>query len=165
MSDLQAPGGSVGFLLSQLGYATSRRFRQALAPLSLEPRQFAMLRFIRMEEGRSQQAIGEALQIPASRMVALVDDLQERGYVERRQDLTDRRTRALHLTPTGRLLLDKAWKLAVAGERRTCQGLSEGDRARLLHLLGKVAANYGLDVPVHPELTEERPAPGRRRDT
>ena len=52
MGDIQRPGHSVGFLLSQLGYATSRNFRQTLAPLGLEPRQFAMLRFIGTDEGR-----------------------------------------------------------------------------------------------------------------
>jgi DNA-binding MarR family transcriptional regulator len=151
----------VGFLLSQLGYATSRGFRETLAPLGLEPRQFAMLRFVGLEEGRSQQAIGDALQIPASRMVALVDDLEQRGLVERRLDPADRRTRSLHLTPKGRRLLSKAWELAVQSEARTCAGLSKAQREQLLGLLRKVAGNYELHVAVHPELTEERPGWGQ----
>jgi DNA-binding MarR family transcriptional regulator len=144
----------VGFLLSQLGHATSRRFRAMLAPLGLEPRQFAMLRLIMLQEGRSQQAIGDSLQIPASRMVALVDDLQERGLLERRDVPGDRRTRALHLTAKGKRVLTKAWEVAVDSERRTCEGLSEKERAELLDLLHRVAQNYDLHDMVHPEITE-----------
>src|ERR671933_366760 len=132
---MQPPGHSVSFLLSQLGYATSKRFRETLAPLGLEPRQFAMLRFIAMQEGRSQQAIGDSLQIPPSRMVALVDDLEGRGLLERRQEPADRRARALYLTAKGKRVLAKAWELAVEMEARACEGLSDQERKRLLDLL------------------------------
>ncbi|HVB26559.1 MAG TPA: MarR family winged helix-turn-helix transcriptional regulator [Mycobacteriales bacterium] len=153
-----APGGSsVGFLLSQLGYATSRAFRETLAPTGLEPRQFALLRLISQQQGRSQQAVADALQIPASRMVALLDDLEERGLLERRAVAADRRARALHLTARGRALLNKAWQLALASEQRTCAGLSPAQRDTLLDLLRRVAANYSLNLAVHPGLVDGHP--------
>ena len=52
-------------------------------------------------EGQSQQAIGERLQIPPSRMVAFVDALEARSLLERRHNPHDRRTRELHLTEAG----------------------------------------------------------------
>jgi DNA-binding MarR family transcriptional regulator len=152
---MQPPGHSVSFLLSQLGYATSKRFAQTLAPLGLEPRQFAMLRFIAMQEGRSQQAIGDTLQIPPSRMVALVDDLEGRGLLERRQEPADRRARALYLTTEGKRVLEKAWELAVKMETRACEGLSDQERKWLLDLLRRVAGNYELHGVVHPGITEK----------
>ena len=148
------PGHSVSFLLSQLGYTTSRRFKQALASLGIEPRQFAMLRFIAMAEGQSQQAIASALQIPPSRMVSLVDDLEERGLLERRQDPADRRARALHLTRAGRRLLEQAWKVAMETEQVTVQGWSDKDRQKLLELLNRLAAQHGLTLGVHPGLVD-----------
>lgn len=143
-------------LLSQLGYVTSRGFHRTLAPLGLEPRQFAMLRLISDEEGRSQQAISTALNIPASRMVALVDDLEHRGLLERRPDPDDRRAKALFLTADGRGLLRRAFTLAGGWEATVCAGLSEADRGRLLGLLGRIADNFRLTAGVHPELTEDR---------
>ncbi len=144
--------GSVGFLLSQLGYLTSRGFRQLLAPLGLEPRQFAMLRHISLDEGRSQHALGEALHIPPSRMVALVDDLEGRGLLERRLNPADRRTRALHLTAKGRRLLERAVQTAQAHEQRVCGGLTPAQRRELLRLLNTVARDLGLAVGVHPAM-------------
>src|SRR5581483_9559031 len=100
---------------SSLGYAVSRRFHTTLEPLSLEPREFALLRAVAPAEGASQQAIGERLQIPASRMVAFVDALEARGLLERRPNPNDRRARALYLTDDGRALLASAFAGKRAG--------------------------------------------------
>ena len=88
------PFRAVGFTLSSVGYAVARRFRETLMPLELEPREFALLRAVGAAEGQSQQAIGERLQIPPSRMVAFVDALEARSLLERRHNPLDRRTRA-----------------------------------------------------------------------
>lgn len=140
---------SVGFTVSTIGYAVARDFRQILVPLELEPREFALLRAVAASEGQSQQAIGERLQIPPSRMVAFVDALEARSLIERRHNPADRRTRALHLTGAGRELIDRAFALAVSHEQRLCADLSDAEREQLLALLRRVAAQLGLDPGVH----------------
>src|SRR4051794_13275825 len=104
---------SVGFLISQLGFFSSRRFTEALEPLGIGPRDFLLMRFVAASEGQSQQALAERLQVPPSRMVALVDHLEDAGLVERRPDPEDRRVRGLHLTRKGRGVLDRAAKIAI----------------------------------------------------
>jgi DNA-binding MarR family transcriptional regulator len=148
------PFRAVGFTLSTSGYAVARRFRQLLAPLELEPREFALLRAVSASEGSSQQAIGERLQIPASRMVAFVDALEARGLLERRQNKSDRRARALHVTDEGRDLLARAAQLAAAFERELCADLSAAEREQLLDLLERVCARLGLAPGVHAALAE-----------
>lgn len=143
------PFRSVGFTVSTIGYATARAFRAILAPLELEPREFALLRAVAASEGSSQQAIGERLQIPSSRMVAFVDALEARSLIERRHNPDDRRTRALHLTDAGRELLGRAFALAVGHEQNLCAELSEAEREQLLALLQRVAARLGLPPGVH----------------
>jgi DNA-binding MarR family transcriptional regulator len=152
------PGGggpldSLGFLLSQLGFVASRRFHAALAPLGIEPRHFLLLRFVAREEGRSQQALGEMLNIPPSRMVGIVDQLEERGLLERRPNPTDRRARALHVTPEGRRLMGQALQRAIAHESSVGTSLSAGERRQLVALLQKLAAEMQLLSGVHPGLT------------
>lgn len=146
------PGASVGFLLSQLGAANARWFHESLATTGLEPRQFAMLRFIAADEGQSQQALGEVLQIAPSRMVALVDELEDRGLMERRTNPTDRRARALYLTEQGRQALREATTRAMEHERRICAPLGTGEREALIGMLQRIAAAQGLTTGVHPEL-------------
>ena len=140
---------AVGFLLSSLGYAVSRRFHRLLAPLELEPREFALLRAVCEAEGQSQQAIGERLQIPPSRMVAFVDALEGRGLLERRPNPHDRRARELYLTEAGHELLSRAFLLAAELERDLCGDLSGEEREQLLGLLGRVGSRVGLDTGTH----------------
>lgn len=142
--DVSVPFRSVGFTLSTSGYVVSRRFRAILAPLELEPREFALLRAIAADEGRSQQALAERLQIPPSRMVAFVDTLERRGFVERRANPEDRRAHALHLTPPGRKLLEEAFAVAVAFESDLCGDLDASERETLLDLLGRVTPRLGI---------------------
>jgi DNA-binding MarR family transcriptional regulator len=153
--DSSLPFRSVGFMISTTGYAVARRFRQILAPLALEPREFALLRAVGACEGRSQQAIGERLQIPASRMVAFIDALEARGLLERRQNQEDRRARALHLTDDGRSLLARAFALAGAHERELCAELSDEEREQLLDLLQRIGERLGLPPGVHAALADE----------
>jgi DNA-binding MarR family transcriptional regulator len=143
------PFRSVGFNLSSLGYAVSRGFRATLAPLQLEPREFALLRAVAAAEGNSQQAIGERLQIPASRMVAFVDALQQRGLLERRPNPQDRRANALHLTGKGRDLLAKGMTAAIAFESELCADLDQPEREQLLDLLQRIAPQLGLRPGAH----------------
>ena len=143
------PFRSIGFTVSSIGYAVGRRFRETLAPLELEPREFALLRAVAAAEGQSQQTIGERLQIPASRMVAFVDALENRSLLERRHNPRDRRTRELHLTGGGRELLERAFMLAAELERDICAQLSSEEREQLLELLQRIGAQVGLAPGVH----------------
>lgn len=147
--DASMPFHSVGFSLSTTGYAVSRRFHEILAPLDLEPRDFALLRAVRAAEGLSQQALAERMRILPSRMVAFIDALETRGLLERRHNREDRRARALHLTGDGRDLLDRALTLALGHERDICADLTAEEREQLLELLQRVALSLGLPAGAH----------------
>jgi DNA-binding MarR family transcriptional regulator len=145
---LRVPG--VAFLLSQLGHHSSRLWRERLAPLGLDPRHAMLLRRLAAEEGRSQQALGEALQIPPSRMVALVDGLEQRGLLRRRPSPNDRRVRTLHLTQEGRRLLGTIMEISLQHEQQLTTGLQPAEREQLITLLSRLAAAQGLAEGVHP---------------
>jgi DNA-binding MarR family transcriptional regulator len=137
-------GPSIGFTLSQLGFATSRRFGELMGTLGLEPRHFALLRAVRGADGQSQQEVAQRLQIPPSTMVSLVDHLEKQAMLERRPHPTDRRTRLLHLTERGATALGEAIALGAQWEDTICAGLSAAEREDLLALLRRVAVNIGI---------------------
>lgn len=150
----------MGFTLSQLGFATSGRFGQIVGGLGLEPRHFALLRAVRASDGRSQQAVADQLQIPPSTMVSLVDHLESQGWLERRPHSTDRRSRQLHLTASGRQVLEEAMRLGDQLEQQICAGLSGDEREQLLGLLRRVATNVGMGQHTLPDRgTGLRPQP------
>jgi DNA-binding MarR family transcriptional regulator len=157
-------GHAVGFLVSQLGYAVTRRFRADLDDLSLEPRHFGLMRALDAAKDLSQQALGETLHIPPSSIVALLDQLEARGYVCRRLDPADRRVRLVELTEAGHAVLERAVEIGVRIEAALCQGFDVDQRESLISNLQKVAGNIGLTLGVHPGFRgDEADARHRRR--
>ena len=134
----------MGFTISTTGFAIGRAFHDLLAPLGLEPREFALLRAVGSAEGQSQQALAERLGIPASRMVAHIDALQARGLLDRRPNPEDRRAHAVHLTDAGRELMARGLEVAAGHERALCADLSAAERQQLLDLLGRVGDALGV---------------------
>jgi DNA-binding MarR family transcriptional regulator len=144
---------TLAFLLSQVGTFAARRFAERIGEVGLNPPLFRVLNLIDAAEGKSQQAIGAAIQVPPSRMVALVDELEERGLVERRPDPGDRRVRALYLTRKGRSALNRGREIAGAHEQDLTRGMSRADRERLTKLLQKMVDEQTIGKGVHPGLS------------
>jgi DNA-binding MarR family transcriptional regulator len=144
---------TLAFLLSQVGIHAARQFSERIAEVGLHPPLFRVLNLIDAGEGRSQQAIGEAIEVPPSRMVALVDELEQRGLVERRPHPTDRRVRALHLTAKGRRTLARGREIAQAHEEELTKGMAAADRKRLTQLLQKIVDEQTIGRGIHPGLS------------
>jgi DNA-binding MarR family transcriptional regulator len=145
-----APSGSLSFLLSQVGAHSAARFAERLAPLELAPTHAGILRVLGQADGLSQQALGERLRVFPSRLVELLDELEERGLVERRASPTDRRRHALHLTEKGREMLQQIDRVAGEHQEALCAALTEPERAQLALLLRRIADEQGLAPGVHP---------------
>jgi DNA-binding MarR family transcriptional regulator len=160
MNPAARPGGtyadpppSVAFVVSRLGFSVSQALADGLKPLGIDPQHFGLLRALLFSEGQSQRAIGASLSIPPNRMVALVDDLEERGAVKRVKHPTDRRAYAVTLTPKGNELFEKALQVAISVEARLCANLSGADKEQLLQLLGQLNNLTGAPDGIHPGLT------------
>jgi DNA-binding MarR family transcriptional regulator len=143
-------GPGAAFLLTQLGTHAAARFAERIADLDLTPPQTGLLRAVAVAPGQSQQALARHLGTPPSRLVALVDGLDERGLIERRRNPDDRRLHALHLTDAGRDLLARIAEVGRAHEDEMCRTLRDEERTTLTALLARIAADHGLTPGVHP---------------
>ena len=113
-----APG--LAFLLSQVGAHSSSRFAQRLEPLEIKPPHVGILRVIEEADGLSQQALGAKLGMFPSRLVAILDELEQRGLLERRDSPGDRRSYALYLTPAGQTILDQIGQISRSHQDALC---------------------------------------------
>ena len=149
----------VAFGLSSLGYAVSKGFKEILVPFELHPREFAVLRTVDVEEGQTQQALADRLQIPRSRMVGIVDELEARALLERRPNPADRRVREIYVTEAGRSVLTQAFEQAVAYERHVTEPLAAEEREQLLDLLERIGVSLGIGPGVHTALRDSVESP------
>jgi DNA-binding MarR family transcriptional regulator len=144
-------GESVVFLVSQIGARSSRLWTERLRAEGLEVRSVMLLWNVAGAEGRSQRELAEALQLPSSRVVSLVDGLEAEGWLVRRARADDRRANELYVTDRGRQLLDRVLAIAAEHEEQFARGLQPRERAALTRLLGRLAASQGLIARVHPD--------------
>ena len=145
------------FLLAQLGAHAASRFADRLAELKLVPAHAGILRILAATPAITQQALAAALGTLPSRLVALVDELESRGLVERRPHDTDRRSNALHLTESGESTLQAIGRVAREHQQLLLAALSAEEQQELAALLQRVADQQGLIRHVHPGYAGARP--------
>jgi DNA-binding MarR family transcriptional regulator len=128
------------FLLAQLGAHAASQFAKKLGGLQLTP----------ADAGLSQQELAARLQIHPSRLVAILDNLEKRGFVERRANPDDRRLYSLHLTQAGGETLEKIGGVARKHQDALLSSISWEERNTLAALLLRIADQQGLVRGVHP---------------
>jgi DNA-binding MarR family transcriptional regulator len=142
--------GSAAFLLAQVGAQAAARFAQRLSALGLSPPQAGILNILAAAPGLSQRALAERLDLLPSRLVALLDELESQGLLERRDDPEDRRSYALHLSEKGRKLLEQVGRVAREHQDALCAALTGPERDQLASFLRRIADEQGLTAGVHP---------------
>jgi DNA-binding MarR family transcriptional regulator len=137
---VETPLSSSGVLLAQLGRTARRWFGSALAPLELKPPQLGALDRLR-SGAMSQQALGDALDIDASNLVALLNDLEAKDLITRRRDPDDRRRHIVEITGAGVECLADVGVAVADVEERLLAALDDDQRAQLQELLTTIAAS------------------------
>ena len=145
----QPPTG-VAFLLAQLGAHGAARFAERLMVLGLSPPHAGILRLVAAEPGLNQRELAVRLRAVPSRVVALVDDLEERGLLTRQRRADDRRSSVLELTQPGRSALASLREIADAHEAEITAALTPGERLQIARLLRRLADANQLTPGVHP---------------
>ena len=84
--------------------------------------------------------LAERAGMTAQSMGELVDDLERRGYVERRPDPTDRRAKRVHLTAKGRATRSAAAKAATRMEAELRKLLGPASYRQLREMLSRITA-------------------------
>jgi len=149
------PGGTqrsstTAFLLAQVGSHAAGKFAERLARLRLSPPHAGILGVLRKSGGLSQQGLAEVLHMHPSGLVAIIDELEERGLVKRQDSLDDRRTYELHLTEKGQATLHDIGRAGQEHNESLCATLSQREREQLTGFLQRIADEQGLTPGVHP---------------
>jgi len=91
--------------------------------------------------------LAERLEVTKQGASQIVDDMERRGYVERRPDPTDARARLLHLTDRGRATLAAARRFHQLYERRLRTRLGDEAVDTLRDALTEMAGEAQVNTP------------------
>jgi DNA-binding MarR family transcriptional regulator len=114
----------LGYLLKHVQLRFSELGAAALGPVGINGREAAVLRAIDNPHPLAQGEIARRMGIDRTTMVALIDDLQARGFVRRRQDPGDRRKNVVELTDVGQDITRQAAKAGQQVEQTFLSPLS-----------------------------------------
>ena len=104
----------------------------------LRPRHLIALRLLRERGPMPQHGLGAALSLDPSNVVGLLNELEERGLVERRRDPADRRRHIVSLSGSGADELALTYSRLGLVEDELFSVLSAEERATLHELLLRV---------------------------
>jgi DNA-binding MarR family transcriptional regulator len=150
------------FLLSQLGAVAASRFADRTREIGLTPSDAGVIRLLGRSPGLSQRSLADRLGAVPSRVVSLIDSLQERGLVERTRSSADRRNYELHLTERGSRVLGELRGIAEQHEAELLAPLTGEQIAQLDVLLATLANGHGLDRDLHRDVGRDVPHAGRK---
>jgi DNA-binding MarR family transcriptional regulator len=132
---------SPSFLLKRLGWAVKDRAMDAYEAAGFSPYHYAVLALLEEEPRETQAMIADALGYDRSHLVGLLDELEERGLIERRRDPADRRRHLVKLTAEGKRALNRLRTIARRVDDEFLAPLDEEQRAAF-HALLLALAGY-----------------------
>ncbi len=128
-----------GFHIRRAQVAMFQHFSESVAPHDVTPGQFGVLSLIAANPGLSQSDLAGALDVDRSTVVAVINRLSARHWVERRPSQRDRRGNALHLTPGGDVVWREITERARQHEEAFLKPLDASEQRQLLDLLRRLA--------------------------
>ncbi|MCW2782587.1 MAG: hypothetical protein JWR35_3036 [Marmoricola sp.] len=134
------PAHRSGALLDHLARRVRLRAEAVLAPLGLRPRHLVALTVLRDRGGSTQQALAATLDMDATNIVGLLNDLEADNLIERRRSPEDRRRHLVELTAAGAEQLAQAECALAQVEEEVLGALDETQRETLYGLLQQATA-------------------------
>lgn len=128
----------IPFLLYRAAEASHALANQMLAEVNLSARQAGILTMVIESGPMTQKALGDALRIDRTTMVALIDDLEDKGYVIRQRHPRDRRAFLVHPTEAGHAAKTAAIQVLDEQQRRYLAPLTHAERQQLGALLKRL---------------------------
>ncbi|MFB4315221.1 MarR family winged helix-turn-helix transcriptional regulator [Actinomadura sp. 21ATH] len=129
----------LGMLLAEAHNRSRDRMNEALGPLGINVRGFAVLLALPLYGPVSQRDLIARIGIDKSTMFRLIDELEEGGLVSRERAPRDRRAYSIVLTPRGEETLAGARRAAEEVDEHLFGRLTGPERRRLTGLLRRLA--------------------------
>jgi DNA-binding MarR family transcriptional regulator len=133
---------STSFLLKRLGWNVKDRTFEAFEAVGESPYHYSVLAVLEESARETQATIADSLGYDRSYLVGLLDELEERGLIERKRDPADRRRHLVSLKPAGKKKLAELRAISKRVEDEFLAPLDAEQRQALHALLLQLAAHH-----------------------
>lgn len=154
-----------GHLIRRVHQISTQLFllRMREAGSDLTPVQFAALDALRNAPGIDQARLAEAVAKDRATIGAVIDRLEQKGFVARAENRNDRRARILRLTASGERTLLALMPVVERVQKEILSGLSSAESKHFVQLASMVIANAPVDLAnMHDADDKRRPRRSRQ---
>ncbi|MDR0880609.1 MAG: MarR family transcriptional regulator [Clostridioides sp.] len=106
--------------------------------LDITPVQYGVLGYLTQADGATAKELGDQFGLEASTVTGILDRLEKKSLVERRQDEQDRRAHKIVVTEEGWTLSEEMFKSAVRANNRVKEIVGKENVKYLIELLTKI---------------------------
>jgi DNA-binding MarR family transcriptional regulator len=145
-------GWAVAYCSRRLQEGLTKSF--AKAGYKVSPEQWSIVTQLWEEDGLTQQALADRFHRSKVAAFHLITKLEEQGLVVRSSNPDDRRSKLIHLTPTGRAMVARLIPFAESNLERATEGIAPAELESARTVLGRMADN----------MTEQREQHGRGKE-
>jgi MarR family transcriptional regulator for hemolysin len=133
----------IGFLIHDVSRLRRTAFDQRLKPLDITRSQWWVLAGISRhgDQGITQTELARVLDLGKVALGGLIDRLEDRGFVERKADASDRRINRVFLTRKGNQTLDRMQKIGMDMNAKVMKGISLERQHMLAEMLHEMKEN------------------------
>ena len=132
---------SIGRLISILHRASQIYFQRESQPLGLPYGQFQALHFIAQNEGLPQCRIQDHFELDKGSVSSLMKGLEKNGFIERRQDKSDKRAFNIYLTEKAKRQLPAIREVYRNWTMQLLDGFSDDEKEMLFGYMERMMAN------------------------
>ena len=130
----------IGRIMDKIGKLYQANLRAELSHLDID-RSFYPLLLIESRNGMTQQELARELSCDKVQVVRIIDYLSKHGYVQRIQNLSDKRKYELTITEKARLLIPEIRKVIDNNSAIAFKGMSEKQIDELYIILNILEIN------------------------
>jgi MarR family transcriptional regulator for hemolysin len=116
-------------------------FDHGVKDIGMTRAKWTLIVAVARQPGETQRTIAAALEMSEVVAGRLIDRLCADGYIERRENPSDRRGYRVYLTPAAKPVLDKLGEVAKLQEEEFFAGLTEKNVTQLNELLDHISRN------------------------
>ncbi len=131
----------LGFLINDLARLLRRNFDRRVQSLGLTQAQWRAIAHLSRNEGMTQIALAEILEVQAITLTRLIDRMESAGWVERRSHPSDRRAVQLYLTGKCQPILAEMQSRASETLAEALAGIPAGAEQQVVEALLRMKTN------------------------
>lgn len=141
MSEAPDLSRTFGLLLADISRLLRRDFARRAQHIGLTQGQWRALAYLAANEGLTQAALAEILEIQPISLARVLDRMVASGWIERRPCPTDRRAYQLYLTKACEPVMQQLREIGAASRELALAGLDDEQREQLIDLLVVLKGN------------------------